>query len=137
MRKTHLILAGLAVAVVLLLALAVVSCGGGGTTTTSAPGTTASTAPTPTSGATTTASGVTTTAGGATTTAGSGSTGAIDAAKLYTTNCSGCHKDVPAATAEQAKAIIESGKADMPSFKSRLTADEIAALAAYVGAGGK
>ena len=67
----------------------------------------------------------------------SGSTGAIDAAKLYTTNCSGCHKDVPAATAEQAKAIIESGKADMPSFKSRLTADEIAALAAYVGAGGK
>ena len=125
MLKRHLILTGLALAVVLLLTLVVVSCGSGGTTTSSAASTTETVSqPVTTSGATTTVGGVTT-------------TGAIDAAKLYATNCSGCHKDVPGATAEQAKAIIESGKESMPSFKDRLSADEIAALAAYVGSGGK
>ncbi len=123
MRKRYLIVAGLIVALVIILALVVASCGGGGTTTTSAAATTTSAAPT-------------TTAGGVTTTAGGG----IDAAALFASDCglSGCHSSVPTATADKAKTAIESGVgSSMPAFKDKLSADQIAALAAYVAAGGK
>jgi|WetSurMetagenome_2_1015567.scaffolds.fasta_scaffold34529_5 mono/diheme cytochrome c family protein len=74
---------------------------------------------------------------GSTTTASQASGGTIDAAALYATNCSGCHKNVPGASAAGAKSVIENGKESMPSFTDKLSADEIAALATYVSNGGK
>ena len=116
MRKSHIVMIGVVVGV-LLLALVLAACGSSSTTTTAAPAST------------------TTTAGGATTTAAGG---AIDAAALYAQNCSGCHKDLPSGSADDLKAALENGKgSSMPSFKDKLTADQIAALAAWVANGGK
>jgi cytochrome c551 len=117
MRKQRLWL----IAVVVLVvgaALSLAACGGSSTTTTAAPATTA--------GPTTTAAGTATTAGGT-----------VDAAALYAQYCAGCHKDVPSASADQAKSIIESGKESMPSFTDKMTAEQITALATWVGNGGK
>jgi mono/diheme cytochrome c family protein len=114
MRKRYLWL--IAVAVFLLVAaLVLVSCGSSSTTTTAA------------------TAGPTTTSGGSTTTAA----GAIDAAALYTQDCAGCHKSLPGGSADDVKAAIESGKGDMPSLSDKLSAAQIAALAAWVANGGK
>lgn len=119
MRKPTLA-TSLVILAVLLLSLAAfaVACGSSSTATTAAVSTTA---------------GVGTTAGVATTAAG----GAVDAAALFAANCAGCHNNVPSASAATAKAAIESGKGSMPSFTGKLTADQIQAIATYVGNGGK
>jgi mono/diheme cytochrome c family protein len=119
MRKPTLA-TGLVILVILLLSVALfaLACGSSTTATTAAVSTTA---------------GVGTTAGVATTTAG----GATDAAALFAANCAGCHNNVPNASAASAKAVIESGKGSMPSFTGKLTADQIQAIATYVGNGGK
>jgi len=116
MRKRHLLLVGVMIAV-LLVAVAVAACGSSSTSTTA------------------TTAGPATTAGGATTTAAGG---AIDAAALYAANCKGCHQNPPSGSADDIKATITNGKGSgMPSFKDKLTADQIAALAAWVANGGK
>jgi mono/diheme cytochrome c family protein len=116
MRKRHLCTIAVVVAI-LLAALILASCGSSSTTTTAAP-----------------AGGSSTTAAGATTTSAGGS---IDAAALYAQYCQGCHKTPPSASADAAKAAIENGKGSMPSFTDKMTADQIAALAAWVANGGK
>lgn len=104
MSKRHMALIALASAmVVLIAAMVVVSCGGAATTTTKA-------APTTT--------GV--------------SAGATDGATLFAANCARCHKDLPSGGASEVRAIVESGKEDMPKFKNTLTAEEIAAIVSYV-----
>jgi mono/diheme cytochrome c family protein len=118
MRKRHLWLIAVVVLVV-VAALSLAACGSSSTTTTAGPVTTAG-------GATTTAAGVTTTAGAS-----------VDAAALYAQYCAGCHKNVPSASADTAKSTIESGKGSMPSFTDKMTADQITALATWVGNGGK
>jgi mono/diheme cytochrome c family protein len=121
MRKPTLAISLVILAILLLsLALFAIACGSSTTATTAAVSTTA---------------GVGTTAGVATTVAG----GTTDAAALFAANCalSGCHKSAPGVGAAEAKAVIESGKGSMPSFTGKLTADQIQAIATYVGNGGK
>jgi mono/diheme cytochrome c family protein len=111
MRRKHQLIGGALLVVLLLTALVAVSCGGSDTTTT---------------------------APAANTTVSSGSTGAaVDAAALYAENCAGCHKNVPGGKADAVQKTIESGKESMPSFTDKLSAEQIAALAAWVAAGGK
>jgi mono/diheme cytochrome c family protein len=117
MRKRHLWLIAVVVLVV-VAALSLAACGSSTTTTTAAPATTA--------GPTTTAAGPATTAGGA-----------VDAAALYAQYCAGCHNNVPNVSADTAKSTIESGRKSMPSFTDKMTADQITALATWVGNGGK
>jgi mono/diheme cytochrome c family protein len=113
MRRKHLALTGVVLTIcVVLLALALASCGGSGSTATTTP---ASSSPS-----------VTQSTGGA-----------IDAAALYSQNCSGCHDKVPGADAKDVQKVVESGKEDMPSFKDKLSAEQIAALVTWVAAGGK
>jgi mono/diheme cytochrome c family protein len=109
MSRRHMALIALVSAmVVLVAALAVVSCGGGGTaTTTGAPASTAVSA------------------------------GATGGAALYAANCARCHESVPSDSADQAAAIVESGKEDMPAFKDTLTREEIAAIVSFVTTGGQ
>ena len=125
MRKSHLWISVVSVALLVVLVLVVVSCGSTTTTTstTAAPPTTA--AP-----VTTTAAPTTTTAAPTTTIA------AIDPKALFAKNC-GCHSQVPGATLAAAKAAIENGIESMPGFADKLSAAEIAALAAWVANGGK
>jgi mono/diheme cytochrome c family protein len=114
MRRRHVTIAvAVLSACVLLVALVLASCGGSGSTATTARATSSSPAVSQTTG------------------------GAIDAAALYTANCSGCHKKVPGENAAKTQQIVESGKESMPSFKDKLTAEEIAAVSAWVGDGGK
>jgi mono/diheme cytochrome c family protein len=111
MRRKHLALTGVVLTIcVVFLALALASCGGSGSTATTTP---ASSSPS-----------VTQSTGGA-----------IDA--LYSQNCSGCHDKVPGADAKDVQKVVESGKEDMPSFKDKLSAEQIAALVTWVAAGGK
>ena len=117
MRKRHLWLIAVVVLVV-VATLFLAACGSSSTTTTAAPATTA--------GPTTTAVGTATTAGGT-----------VDAAALYAQYCAGCHKSVPSTSADTAKSSIQSGKESMPSFTDKMTADQITALATWVGNGGK
>lgn len=113
MDKRHLMLTGVVLAIcVVFLALVLASCNSSSATTTAAP--------------TSSSPSVSQTTGGA-----------IDAAALYSQNCSGCHKNVPGASAAQVQSVMESGKGSMPSFTDKLTADEFSALVAYVAAGGK
>jgi len=112
------LLLGAIVGAVLIAVLSLAACGG----------TTASTTERPV----TTAAGSATTAGVATTAAGT-----IDAAVLYAEDCASCHTDVPGGNLDQVRAIIETGKETMPGFKDKLSAEQIAALAAWVAAGGK
>jgi mono/diheme cytochrome c family protein len=119
MQRRHLIVTGLVVALVITMALILASCGGGTTTTTAAE-------------TTTTAAMTTTTMSGASTTAA-----AIDAAALYAANCQGCHQTMPTGSVADVQSTIESGTGNMPSFSDKLSADEIAALAAYVAGGGQ
>jgi mono/diheme cytochrome c family protein len=79
-------------------------------------------------------SGTTTTTAGPTTTAAGG---AVDAAALYAEYCTGCHEKVPGGSVDEIRAITESGKEDMPGFGDQLSAEQIAALSAWVAAGGK
>jgi mono/diheme cytochrome c family protein len=111
MTKRQLLIIG-ATVVLLLAAVLLAACGSDTTTTTAGP--------------TTTASGTVTTAGGA-----------IDAAALYAANCASCHKDVPEDSADKVQAVVEQGKESMPGFTDKLSAEEIAALSAWVAAGGK
>jgi mono/diheme cytochrome c family protein len=111
MRKRHF----WPIVVVVIVVLATLSLAACGTSTSST-----------TAGPTTSAAGPTTTAGGA-----------ADAAALYTQNCAGCHQFFPNGTADNVKAIIESGKQSMPGFKDQLTADQITALANWIANGGK
>jgi mono/diheme cytochrome c family protein len=76
-------------------------------------------------------------ASGGTTTVSATSGGTIDAAALYSTNCAGCHKRVPAESVASVQKVMENGKESMPSFTGKLSADEIVALATYVSNGGK
>ncbi len=115
MRKQYLWMIAVVV-VVLVATLVLASCGDSTTSTTAAP------------------AGPTTTAGGATTTAAGG---AVDAAALYAQYCVGCHKDLPAGSVDDQKAVIEKGKESMPGFADKMTAAQIAALAAWVANGGK
>jgi len=114
MRKRYLWLVAVTVAV-LVAALVLAACGSSSTSTT---------AP----------AGPSTTAGGAVTTAAGG---AVDAAALYAQYCVGCHKDNPGGSADAVKALIEKGKESMPGFADKLTAEQIAALAAWVANGGQ
>ncbi len=114
MSRRYLGLVVVAVAV-LVAALVLASCGSSATTTTAAP-----------AGSSTTA-GVTTTAAG----------GAVDAAALYAQYCAGCHKDNPSGSADDVKAAIQNGLEGMPAMTDKLTADQIAAVAAWVANGGK
>lgn len=112
-------------ALVLVLALApaalLLGCGGDSATTTTAAPTTETTAPT-------------------TETTGGGS--AIDAAALYSTNCSSCHgadgsggvgPDLRAEdNTERITAQVTNGGGSMPAFGDKLSAEEISALADYV-----
>jgi mono/diheme cytochrome c family protein len=122
MKKQYLWMIAVVV-VVLVATLVLASCGGDSTTTTAAP-----------AGPTTTAAGPATTAGGATTTAAGGT---VDAAALYAQYCVGCHKDLPTGSVDDQKAVIEKGKESMPGFADKMTAAQIAALAAWVANGGK
>jgi mono/diheme cytochrome c family protein len=115
MRKQYVWMIAMMV-VVLVATLVLASCGSSSTTTTAAP------------------AGPTTTAGSATTTTAGG---AVDAAALYAQECAGCHKDLPGGSADDLKAAIEKGKGSMPGFTDKLTAAQIAALAAWVANGGK
>jgi len=115
MRKRHLWLIAVAL-VVLVAALVLASCGSSTTSTTKAPATT------------TTAAAATTTEAG----------GAVDAAALFAANCAGCHESTPGGSLDDVKAAIDKGKgSSMPAFADKLTAAEIAALAAWVANGGK
>lgn len=81
--------------------------------------------------------------GDATTTTGPASTAAptttagssVDGAALYAENCASCHLEVPEATVEAAKAVIENGTESMPGFAGLLSPEHITAIADYVGAG--
>ena len=106
------------VAVLALVTLAAVSCGSSATTTTSASGTTG---PGVTSGTTVTSS----------------ASGTVDAAALFAQECQWCHGNIPTASADVVKAVLQNGKGSMPAFASKLTADQITALANYVASGGK
>ncbi len=115
MRRRHLWLITVSV-VVLVAVLVLASCGGSSTSTTAAP------------------AGSTTTPDGATTTAEV----SVDAAALFSQNCAGCHKNVPSGSADRVRSLIEAGNGKkMPAFKDKLTAAQIAALAAWVANGGK
>ena len=121
MRKGNLWMSVVSVALLVVLVLVVVSCGSTATTTstTAAPPTTA--APT-----TTTAAPTTTTA-------------AIDPKALFASDCglSGCHNRIPKASLAIVTKVIENGKESMPGFADKLTAEQIAALAAWVANGGQ
>jgi mono/diheme cytochrome c family protein len=82
--------------------------------------------------ATTTAVGPTTTLAASTTTSA-----AIDAAALYAENCASCHADGVTGSASEIETIVTDGAEDMPAFGDILSAEEIAALAAYAADGGK
>jgi mono/diheme cytochrome c family protein len=144
------------VIMMLLVALlaALVSCGTSGTTSSEGPGTTATpstaspttAAPTtaapattavPATEAPTTVAPTTTAAPQTTTTVAQTTTTAVDAAALFAKYCTGCHKRAPGASASRAKSVITNGTGEMPGFKNKMTADQIAALAAWVAAGGK
>ena len=135
----QLLAIGVVILAVLLLSLGLfaIACGGSSTTTTAAvtpttvASTTTSVTPATVAETTTTAAPTTTTIAATTTVA------AINAAALYASNCARCHKNVPSASAVTARAVIQSGRDSMPSFKSKLSAAQITALAAYVAAGGK
>ena len=135
MRKGNLWMSVISVALLVVLVLVVVSCGSTATTTstTAAPPTTA--APTTTTAAptTTTAAPTTTTAAPTTTTA------AIDPKALFASDCglSGCHNRIPKASLAIVTKVIENGKESMPGFADKLTAEQIAALAAWVANGGQ
>ncbi len=105
------------VIVVLAAALALAACGSNSTATTAAP------------------AGSATTAGGATTTVGAAT---VDAAAIYAQYCAGCHKNIPGGSADSIRSAAENGwGGEMPGFKDKLTAEEIAALATWVANGGK
>ena len=138
-------IAGLLVVSLVVLTVVLVACGSSSSTsttvapvTTAAPSTTAAVtteavtteAPTTTEAATTSSS-LATTASQATTTSA-----AATPADLFAANCS-CHKSVPKASAAQALQIITNGREEMPSFKTKFTADQIKALAQWVANGGK
>lgn len=127
MRRRNFWISVVSAALLVVLVLVVASCGSTTTTTSTsaAPPTTA--APT-----TTTAAPTTTTAAPTTTTV------AIDPKALFTANCqlSGCHNRVPKAALATVTKIIQNGKESMPGFADKLTAEEIAALAAWVANGG-
>jgi mono/diheme cytochrome c family protein len=112
MRKWHIGMIGMVVAV-LLVALVLASCGSSTTTTTAGPATTA---------------------GGATTTTAGG---AVDAAALFAQYCQGCHNNPPSGSVDAVTAAIESGKGNMPSLKDKLSTAQIAAIATWVANGGK
>jgi mono/diheme cytochrome c family protein len=139
MRKGNLWMSVISVALLVVLVLVVVSCGSTTTTTstTAAPPTTAAPVTTTAAPTTTTAAPTTTTAAPTTTTAAPTTTiAAIDPKALFAKNC-GCHSQVPGATLAAAKAAIENGIESMPGFADKLSAAEIAALAAWVANGGK
>jgi mono/diheme cytochrome c family protein len=102
----------LMVALLLLVTLVVASCGGEDETTT-------------------TAAAVTTTASPPET-----SEPDIDAAALYAENCAGCHADGVRGSASEIETTVTDGSGDMPSFADKLSAEEVAALAAYAAGGG-
>jgi mono/diheme cytochrome c family protein len=142
MRKNSLWISVVSVALLVVLVLVVVSCGSttAATSTTAAPPTTA--APTTTTAAptSTTAAPTTTTAAPTTTTAApTTTTVALDPKALFAANCqlSGCHNRVPKAALATVTKVIEKGKESMPGFTDKLTAEEIAALAAWVANGGQ
>ena len=142
MRKGNLWMSVVSVALLVVLVLVVVSCGSTATTTstTAAPPTTA--APTTTTAAptTTTVAPTTTTAAPTTTTAApTTTTTAIDPKALFATDCglSGCHNRIPKASLAIVTKVIENGKESMPGFADKLTAEQIAALAAWVANGGQ
>ena len=112
-KRSMLSLAILTVVVLLVVALVAASCGGDEeeTTTTAAP-TTTSAAPETTAAT-------------------------IDAAALYAENCAGCHADGVSGSASEIETIIDDGAAEMPAFGDKLSAEEVAALAAYAAEGGK
>jgi mono/diheme cytochrome c family protein len=141
MRRRNFWISVVSAALLVVLVLVVASCGSTTTTTSTsaAPPTTA--APTTTTAAptTTTAAPTTTTAAPTTTTAApTTTTVAIDPKALFTANCqlSGCHNRVPKAALATVTKIIQNGKESMPGFADKLTAEEIAALAAWVANGG-
>ena len=141
MRRSSLWISVVSVALLVVLVLVVVSCGSTTTTsTTVAPPTTA--APTTTTAAptTTTAAPTTTTAAPTTTTAApTTTTVAVDPKALFVQYCqlSGCHNRVPKAALAVVTKVIEKGKESMPGFADKLTAEQIAALAAWVANGGQ
>lgn len=112
---------GTIIAVALITVLAAVATGCGGTTTT-------------------TAEGATTTAGASTTITASG----VDGAAVFAGTCAGCHgadgtgntgPDLTAKTGIAKDRIVDqvtNGGTKMPEYGSKLTADEISAVADYV-----
>ena len=120
----------LVLATLAVLALVAAGCGGGTTTTTA--------------GATTT--GGATTTNGATSTAGATATapGTADGAALFAANCSSCHgtggeggigpdlRSLTDADVPKIETQVKQGGGQMPAFGDKLSADEIAAVAAYV-----
>ncbi len=63
----------------------------------------------------------------------------LDAAALYTRECSGCHKQLRQAPGgvNQIRGVITMGKGGMPPFSGTLTVEQIAAIAEYVANGGR
>jgi mono/diheme cytochrome c family protein len=138
MRKIHLWISVLSAALLVLLVLVLASCGST-TTTTASPTTLAPTTTTAVT-TTTTAAPTTTTAAPTTTTAApTTTTVAIDPKALFAANCQGggCHNGVPKAALATVTKAIQNGIESMPGFTDKLTAEQIAALAAWVAAGGK
>lgn len=72
------------------------------------------------------------------TTSGSATTAeTIDAAALYAENCAGCHENGVSGSASEIETIVDDGADEMPAFGDKLSAAEVAALAAYAAGGGK
>jgi mono/diheme cytochrome c family protein len=140
MRMSRLWIVALSLALLLGVGLALAACGGS-TTTTAAPATTAApvttVAPTTTLAPTTTTAAPTTTTAAPTTTEAPTTTVALDGQALFAQYCKGCHKNPPGAGLARAKSIITNGVGDMPGFKGKMTPEQIAALAAWIAAGGK
>jgi len=61
----------------------------------------------------------------------------VDAAALYAENCAGCHADGVSGSASEIETIVDDGADEMPAFGEKLSAEEVAALAAYAAEGGK
>jgi mono/diheme cytochrome c family protein len=144
MRTSRLWIVAVLLVLIFVVAITIASCGGT-TATTAVPSTTAApttttAAPTTTTAAptTTTAAPTTTTAAPTTTTAApTTTTAAIDAKALYAQYCQGCHKRVPSASVAVVTKAIANGRESMPGFADKMTPEQIAALAAWVNAGGK
>jgi mono/diheme cytochrome c family protein len=138
MRTTRLSIVVLSL-ILALAAFALAACGGT-TTTTAAPPTTTAAPTTTTAAPTTTVAPTTTTAAPTTTTAApTTTTAAIDPKALFIADCQlgGCHNGVPKGALATVTKVIQNGKESMPGFQDKLSAQEIAALSAWVANGGK